>query len=202
MRVLVACEYSGIVRDAFTRHHHTAWSVDLLPTESPGNHYEGDIFDFWCQETIGPFESFDLAICHPPCTMLTNSANRWLFEDSSQGTWQQRREDREKAIAFFQQLQALPIPRIAIENPQPHPYVIERVGRFQDKIQPYMFEEPYTKGICLWLKNLPPLMSTVIESKREAKVHFASPGKDRSKIRSRFYPKIAEQMAIQYSMGS
>ena len=199
MKVLVACEYSGIVRDAFTAQGHEAWSVDLLPTESPGNHYEGDLFDFWCQDAIGTFESFDLCIAHPPCTYLTNAGNRWLFEDSSEGTWQERREQREEAIHFFQQIQKLPIPMLAIENPQPHPYVMEKVGRFHDKIQPYMFEEPETKGICLWLYNLPPLMSTVTESKREAKVHFASPGKDRSKIRSRFYPKIAHQMSVQWS---
>jgi hypothetical protein len=198
MKVLVACEYSGIVRDAFTAKGHEAWSVDLLPSESPGNHYEGDLFDFWCQDKIGKFESFDLMVAHPPCTYLTNAANRWLYEDSAESTAEERLIKRAAAIVFFQQIQKMPIDKIAIENPQPHPYVMEKVGRFHDKIQPYMFEEPETKGICLWLKNLPPLMSTVHESKREAKVHFASPGKDRSKIRSRFYPKIAEQMAIQW----
>ena len=198
MRVLVACEYSGIVRDAFTALGHEAWSVDLLPTESPGNHFEGDLFSQECIDTIGGFESFDICIAHPPCTYLTNAANRWLFEDSAKGTAEQRLKDREEAIEFFKRIQSLPIERIAIENPQPHPYVMEKVGRFDDKIQPWMFGEPETKGICLWLKGLAPLMSTVTESTREAKVHFASPGADRSKIRSRFFPSIAAEMAKQW----
>ena len=199
MKVLVACEYSGIVRDAFTAKGHEAWSVDLLPTESPGNHYEGDFFDFWCQETIGAFESFDLCIAHPPCSTFTNAANKWLYVDSAVSTVKQRLEDREKALVFFKQIQNLPIPKIAIENPQPHPYVIEQVGKFQDKVQPWMFGEPETKGICLWLKNLPPLMSTVTETKREDIKHRLPPGPERAKARSRFFPLVAKAMADQWT---
>ena len=134
----------------------------------------------------------------PPCTYLTNAGNRWLYEANAETTPIERLAFRDEAIKFFNQIQKLPIEHIAIENPAPHPYVIERVGRYHDKIQPYMFEEPETKGICLWLKNLPPLMSTVTETKREARVHWASPGKDRAKLRSRFYPKIAKAMAEQW----
>lgn len=198
MKVLVACEYSGIVRTAFEKAGHEAWSVDLLPTELPGNHYEGDLFDFWCQNKIGRFETFDLCIAHPPCTYLTNAANRWLYEPSKESTVPERLERRGKAIRFFMQIQKLPIKRIAIENPQPHPYVIQWVGRFHDKIQPYMFKIPETKGICFWLYRLPPLMSTVTESKREARIHYMSPGENRSKERARFYPEIADAMADQW----
>lgn len=198
MKVLVACEFSGIVRSAFEARGHEAWSVDLEPTEIPGNHYEGDIFDFWCQDVIGPFESFDLMIAHPPCTFLTNAANRWLYEDSSKGTAEERREDREKAMVFFEQIQAMPIEKKAIENPIIHGDVLERVGRYQDIIHPGDFGHPEKKTICLWLYNLPPLMSTMIEQYREPKVHEAQPGEDRWKERSRFFPGIAKAMAEQW----
>ncbi len=191
MRVLVACEYSGIVRDAFTAQGHYAMSADLLPTESPGPHHQGDVLDVL-------YDGWDLMVGHPPCTTFTNAANRWLYEDSSKGTAEERRQDREEAIEFFLKLWNAPIERIALENPQPHPYVIDRVGMYHDKLQPWMFGEPETKGICLWLKNLPPLMSTVIETDRQPKVHHMSPGEERSKERSRFFPLVAQEMAIQW----
>jgi len=106
-------------------------------------------------------------------------------------------KEREKAIAFFLELKAAPIKRIAIENPQPHPYVISKIGRYQDKIQPWMFGDEETKGICLWLKGLPHLISTVTTTKRVAKVHLMG-GKNRRKERSRFFPGVATAMALQW----
>ena len=192
MRVLVACEYSGTVRDAFIAKGHDAMSCDLLPTESPGPHYQGDVFDVLD-------DGWDLMVGHPPCTYLTNAANRWLYEDSGSCTALERLDYREEAIAFFIKLLNAPIEKIAIENPEPHPYVISKVGRYSDKVQPWMFGDPETKGVCLWLKNLPPLMSTQIESKREAIKHNLPPGPDRAKLRSKFFPKMAKAMAEQWS---
>ena len=191
MRVLVGCEYSGIVRDAFIAQGHEAMSCDLLPTDSPGPHHQGDVFDI-----IN--EGWDLAMFHPPCTYLTNAANKWLYVDSSLTTVAERLKLREEAIEFFLKLKNCGIPKIAIENPQPHPYVISKVGRFQDKIQPWMFGDPETKGICWWLKGLPPLMSTQIESKREALKHFLPPGPERAKLRSRFFVGVSIAMAQQW----
>jgi hypothetical protein len=191
MKVLIACEFSGTVRDAFLARGHDAISCDLLPTESPGPHYQGDVMDI-----IN--DGFDLMIAHPPCTYLTNAANKWLYVDSGACTALDRLDRREDAIEFFKALQAAPIEKIAIENPQPHPYVMEKVGRFADKVQPWMFGDPETKGVCLWLKNLPPLMSTSIESKREDIKHRLPPGPDRAKLRSMFFPKMAQAMAEQW----
>jgi len=191
-KILIACEYSGIVRDAFRAKGNDAWSCDLEATESnPKYHIQGDalkiINDGW-----------DMMIAHPPCTFLTNAANRWLYEDCSTGTAKDRHLDRDKAIEFFNKLLDAPIHKIAIENPFPHPYVIEKVGRICDYVQPYNFGEPETKGIYLWLKNLPPLMSTIIEQKREPKTHMMAPSPDRQKERSRFFKGIAEAMADQW----
>lgn len=191
MRVLVACEYSGTVRDAFTARGHDATSCDILKTESPGKHYTGDV-----TEILG--DGWDLMIAHPPCTYLTNAANRWLYEDSSVSTASERLNLREQAIEFFLTLKNADIPMIAIENPEPHPYVISRVGKYSDKVQPWMFGDPETKGVCLWLKNLPPLFSTLIESRRDDLKHRLPPGPDRAKLRSKFFPNMAAAMADQW----
>lgn len=196
MKVLIACEYSGIVRDAFTRHGHDAISCDILPTESYGAHYCGDVRDMFS-------ESWDLIVAHPPCTRLTNAGNRWYTD----GPYvEQFTKDREEAIAFFQLFQNLDCPRIAIENPQPSPYVTSRVGKYTQKIQPWQFGRSETKGICLWLKGLPPLMPTLncypkmmsLPYKERAKVHSMAPDKDRAKKRSLFFPEVAEAMATQW----
>jgi len=192
IKVLIACEYSGIVRDAFRAKGHDAWSCDLEATESnPKYHIQGDVL-----KIIN--DGWDMMIAHPPCTFLTNAANRWLYEDCSTGTAEDRHLDREKAIDFFNELLDAPIEKIAIENPFPHPYVIKHVGRICDYVQPYNFGEPQTKGIYLWLKNLPPLMSTMIEQKREPLVHSMAPGPNRQKERSRFFKGVAEAMASQW----
>lgn len=195
MRVLVACEFSGIVRDAFRARGHDAWSCDLLPTEREGPHFKEDVKQvLW----YGP--KFDLMIAHPPCDFLTNAANRWLYESCSNGTPDERKAEREKAIEFFLTMKNANIPKIAIENPTPHPYVIERVGMYQQRIQPWEFGEKATKAVCLWLKNLPPLMATIIETgaNRNPECHKEPPGPERKKNRSRTYQGIANAMAQQW----
>ena len=156
MRVLVACEFSGIVRDAFTAAGHDAMSCDILPTESPGPHYQGDVEEFFHSLIPG---TFDLMIAHPPCTYLANSGVRWLYENG------ERNEDRwwemEQSAKFFRRLLELPIPRIAVENPVMHGHAKAIVGRGPDQcIQPYQFGHGETKRTCFWLKNLPPLEPT------------------------------------------
>ena len=185
---------SGIVREEFKALGHDAWSCDLLPTEIPGNHYQEDIFD-----VVGL--GWDLAIFHPPCTYLTAAANRWLYEDCKTTTAAERLVLRDGAVEFFQRLLAADIPRIAIENPKPHPYLIERVGKCSQVVQPYYFGEPYKKTTYLWLKNLPPLMYTSICQERIGAVHFEGPGKDRAKNRSRTYRGFAKAMARQWSIN-
>jgi len=193
LRVLVGCERSGIVRDAFVARGHDAMSCDIEDTQAPGPHYKGSVLDILD-------DGWDLAIFHPPCTYLTNAANKWLYVDSSLTTVAERLELREEAIEFFLKLKNADIPKIAIENPQPHPYVISKVGRFQDKIQPWMFGDPETKGICWWMKGLAPLMSTQIESKREALKHLLPPGPERAMLRSKFFPGVSKALADQWGI--
>ena len=144
MNVLVACEFSGVVRDAFAKRGHYAVSCDLLPTDSPStNHYQGDVRDLLIHN------AWDLMIGHPPCTYLTNSGVRWLSEDPER--WQQLDE----GAAFFKLLLDADIPKIAIENPIPHKYAVERIGRKYDQIiQPWQYGHGETKATCLWLKGL------------------------------------------------
>lgn len=193
MRVLVACEFSGIVRDAFKAKGHDAWSCDLLPTERPGKHIQDDVLKHLN-------DGWDLMVGHPPCDFLTNSGNRWLYESCSRGTPEQRIVDRDEAIQFFCALKSAPIKKIALENPQPNPYVVQKIGRFQQKIQPWEFGDKATKGVCLWLKNLPPLMATIIEQGKDRKpeCHHEPPGPKRKMNRSRTYPGIAKAMADQW----
>ena len=180
MKVLVGCEFSGIVRDAFIAAGHEAMSCDLLPTESPGPHYEGDIFDIIDDE-------WDLAIFHPPCTHLAVSGARW-FKD--------KQEEQAEALEFVKALLAAPIPRIALENPIS--IISSRIRKPDQIVQPWMFGHGETKSTCLWLKGLPKLIPTNIVEGREARVHRASPGPDRWKERSRTLPGIAAAMAAQW----
>jgi hypothetical protein len=186
MKVLVACEFSGIVRDAFLARGHEAMSCDILPTESPGPHYQGDVRDI-----LG--EGWDLMIAHPPCTYLTNSGVRWLHERPER--WAALND----ACEFFRDLLAAPIPRIAVENPVPHRYAMDRIGqRYAQSIQPWQFGHGETKRTCLWLKGLPVLEPTEIVGGRDARVHRATPGPDRWKLRSLTFPGIAAAMADQW----
>lgn len=185
MRVLVACEFSGTVRDAFRALGHDAWSCDVLPTERPGPHYECDVREVL---TLG----WDLMIAHPPCTRLTNSGVRWLAE---RDLW----AEMEEAARFFRTLLDAPVPAIAIENPIPHRYALAVIGRKYDQIiHPWQFGHGETKATCLWLKNLPALTPTEIVAGRAAVVHRMPPGPNRWRERSRTYAGIAAAMAAQW----
>ncbi|AYQ98972.1 DNA methyltransferase [Arthrobacter phage Anjali] len=196
MKVLVACEYSGRVRDAFLSQGHDAISCDLLPTDAPGPHYQGDVFDI-----IN--DGFDLMVAHPPCTYLTNSGVRWLHERPER--WELMRE----GAKFFSELLNADIPRIAVENPVMHGYARELIGsRATQTIQPWMFGHAENKRTGLWLKNLPPLEPTrdarpIMEAMTYAeknRVHYASPGKDRWKQRSTTYAGVARAMGRQWGV--
>lgn len=180
MRVLVACEYSGVVRDAFRAKGHEAVSCDLLPTERAGPHYEGDVRGILNA-------NWDLMIAHPPCTHLAVSGARW-FKD--------KRAEQEQALEFVRLLLAAPIARIALENPVS--IISSRVRKPDQIIQPWMFGHGETKATCLWLKNLPELEPTNIVSGREARVHKMTPSPNRWKERSRTYEGVAAAMADQW----
>lgn len=184
MKVLVACEYSGRVRDAFLRRGHDAFSCDLLPTETSGPHYEGDVFDI-----IG--DGWDLMVCHPPCTHLAVSGARHFAAKQASGVQQE-------ALDFVRRLLDAPILRIALENPVS--IISSRIRKPDQIIQPWQFGHGETKATCLWLKNLPPLVPTNIVAGREARIHRMSPSPDRWKERSRTFEGIAEAMASQWGI--
>ena len=191
MKVLVACEYSGIVRDAFAAKGHNAWSCDILPTESPGNHYQGDVLEHLDK-------GWDLMIAHPPCTYLSNAGARYLYPKGKLN------EDRYKlglkAKEFFMALYNAPINKICVENP-----ISSRIfalPKYTQTIQPYEYGHPVQKKTCLWLKNLPELKPTNIIYKRQStKIPgnwFNKGGKDRQKNRSKFFDGFAQAMADQW----
>jgi hypothetical protein len=228
-RVLVACEFSGTVREAFLAKGHDAWSCDLLPDEKGSNrHIRGDV-----REILN--DGWDLLmVAHPPCTRLCNSGVRWLSDPPTKLTAEHYSEaeidayetmTRDQRLAFmwhkldegaslFSDLWNAPIPRKALENPVMHKHAKKRIvnyREFEQSIQPYHFGHRETKRTCLWLDNLPALQSTTPELEREykalpeaerrkwARVHNASPGADRWSERSRFFRGIAEAMATQWS---
>lgn len=180
-KVLVACEFSGIVRDAFTARGHDAWSCDLLPTEKPGNHYQGDIRDMLLAD------DWDILIAHPPCTHLAVSGARWFKE---------KRTEQEEALEFVRLLLNAPIPKIALENPIS--IISSKVRKPDQIIQPWQFGHGETKATCLWLKNLPLLKPTNIVEGRDNRVHKESPSPERWKNRSRTLTGIAEAIAHQW----
>lgn len=184
MRVLVACEYSGVVRDAFIRKGHDAMSCDLLPSESDlGPHYQGDVFDIIDND-------WDLMIAHPPCTHLAVSGARYFKEKIADGRQQE-------AIDFFMIFANNAIPRIAIENPV---CIMSSKYRKPDQIiQPWQFGHGETKATCLWLKGLPKLVPTNIVEGRLARIHKLPPSPDRWKERSRTFQGIADALATQYT---
>ena len=187
MRVLVACEFSGTVRDAFARSGHDAWSCDILPTEKEGNHYQGSVLDILN-------DGWDLMVAHPPCTYLCNSGVIWLHRDKER--WNKMRE----GALFFKTLLNAKIPLIAIENPIMHKYAVEIIGRRQDQIiQPWQFGQGESKATGLWLKGLPKLEPTKIVEGRVQRLHRLPPSKDRWKERSRTYQGIADAMAEQWT---
>lgn len=195
MKVLVACEYSGTVRDAFLRKGHDAMSCDLLPTDQPGPHYQGSVLDILA-------DGWDLMVAHPPCTYMTNSGVTWLHKDPNRWVL------LDEAARFFCQLLAAPIPRIAIENPIMHKHAKERIGGIKQTqvIQPWMFGHTEQKATCLWLKGLPALTPTnnvkaemlKLPTRERQRLHYLPPSADRWKLRSTTFKGIADAMAEQW----
>jgi hypothetical protein len=204
MNVLLACEFSGVVREAFRARGHNAWSCDLLPTEVPGSHHKGNVLDFIrCTPYLfDPLVTWDLLVAHPPCTYLTNSGARWLYKG---GRGSVRDPDRweamERAADFYNALWHAQIPRKCIENPVMHGHGARLTGHCAPDIQiiqPWQFGHGEIKATGLRLYNLPPLVPTKIVSGRTPRVHHASPGPDRWKERSRTLQGIADAMADQW----
>ena len=188
MKVLIACEFSGIVRDAFRAKGHEAWSCDLLPCEGdPRWHIQGDVLTALALRTTCWFAGWDLMIAHPPCTHLAVSGARWFAG---------KQKEQAEAIAFFMALINAPIPRICVENPVS--IMSTRYRKPDQIIQPWQFGHGETKATCLWLKNMPPLQPTNIVAGREARVHRMPPSPQRWKERSRTFPGIAAAMAEQW----
>lgn len=187
MRVLVGCEYSGVVSQAFRAKGHSVMSCDWLPSDVPGEHYVGDVFD-----VIN--KGFDLAVFHPPCTYLCN-AGLHLCRGNKERSWKQL-----QAIDFVHRLYNCSIPMVAIENPKG---ILSTIWQPASQIiYPSMFGSVYRKDICLWLKNLPPLISTCYNTKRKSisnHVNSRMSQEQKSKIKSRFFPEVAAAMANQWS---
>jgi hypothetical protein len=184
VKVLVACEFSGIVRDAFIESGHDAMSCDLIASERPGPHYQGDVRDLDLSE-------YGLMIAHPPCTHLAVSGARWFRE---------KQKEQGEALEFVRFLLAAPIKRIALENPVS--IISSRIRKPDQIIQPWQFGHGEVKGTCLWLKGLSLLRATDIVIGRDPRVWHASPGPDRWKERSRILPGIAKAMAQQWGAGA
>lgn len=185
LRVLVACEYSGRVRDAFRRYGHDAMSCDLLPTEVPGPHYQGPV-----QDVLN--DGWDLMVAHPPCTHLAISGGRWLAQKQADGR-------TDAALAFVRLLMTAPIDRWCIENPVS--LISSRIRKPDQIIQPWQFGHGETKATCLWLKNLPRLRPTNCVDGRDGRVWLMPPSPDRWKERSRTYEGVAQAMADQWGAG-
>ena len=192
MNVLIACEYSGVVRTAFRKRGHNAWSCDLLPNEdNSNNHYQGNVLD-----VIDAYP-WDLMIAHPPCTHLAVSGARW-FKD--------KEAEQKDALDFVQRLMDAPIERIAIENPVS--IISSRIRKPDQIVQPWMFGDEATKTTCLWLRGLPPLEPTKIVGKGERHItksgkslpkwYNLPPSPDRGKLRSRTFQGFADAMASQW----
>ena len=204
MKVLVACEYSGRVRDAFLAKGHDAISCDLLPTDSPGPHYQGDVFDLDLSE-------FDLMIAHPPCTRLANSGVRWLKKPPTGRTLEEMWIEFFQAVEFYKKLREAPIKRKALENSVMHVYARAALGLIERHIvQPWWFGDKAFKATGFELIGLPELEPTnkldtpepgTEEHKEWSWIHRCPPSKDRWKIRSTTFPGIADAMAEQWGLS-
>ena len=205
MKVLIACETSGTVRNAFLDRGHDAWSCDVLPSDDLTNrHIQDDALE------VLKMESWDmLMVAHPPCTRLCNSGVRWLHKAPPGKTLAEMWEQLDQGAELFSKLWNADVPRVAIENPVMHKYAKARIKNFEpftQSVQPYEFaesidaEDNISKRTCLWLRNLPPLIKTGTLTRETARhdIHNASPGKDRWKVRSKFHKGIAEAMADQW----
>jgi hypothetical protein len=191
MKVLVACEFSGVVREAFANNGHDAWSCDLLPSEKPGNHIQGPLEpvlkeanDYW--ERHKKFQ-WNLIIAHPPCTHLASSGARWF---------KFKKKEQQQAIEFFHLIWNAVIEKTCIENPIG--VLSTKAWKPDQIIQPWQFGHGETKATCLWLRGLPKLRETSVVSGREARVHKMPPSENRWKERSRTYQGIADAMADQW----
>lgn len=205
MKVLIGCETSGTVREAFLEQGHDAWSCDVLPSDIPTNrHIQDDV------RNVLQMEKWDLLmVAHPPCTRLCNSGVRWLHKAPPGKTIEQMWQELDEGASLFSDLWNADVPRIAVENPVMHKYAKERIVNFQEfsqSIQPWQFgtdvdgPDNVSKRTCLWLKNLPKLVATgnLDGSNARNDIHMASPGPNRWKVRSKFFPGIAKAMATQW----
>lgn len=181
MRILVACEFSGVLRDAFQARGHDVWSCDLVPTESKGPHIVND-----CRNVL--LENWDLMVAFPPCTYLCRSGARY---------WKTRQFEQKQALNLVRALMEAPIPRIAIENPIG--LISTRIRKPDQIIQPWQFGHKVSKATCLWLKGLPLLFPNGIQADRLTVIHNMPPGPERSRNRSRTFTGIAQAMAEQWS---
>jgi hypothetical protein len=213
MKILVACEYSGIVRRAFAARGHDAWSCDLLPAEDGSNrHYVGDVRDIL-------YDGWDLLIvAHPPCTRLCNSGVRWLSVPPPGRTQQQLWDELDQGAALFSTLWNAPVPRVAVENPVMHRHAKAKIKNYQapaQSVQPWEYGDWETKRTCLWLRGLTALIPTYStldaaraglglanDAQPTARVHRMTPGPARAKERSRFFAGIAEAMADQWGSAA
>jgi len=198
LKVLVACEESQAVTIEFRKLGHEAYSCDLLPCS--GGHPEWHMQDDAIETLYS--KKWDLVIAHPPCTRLTNSGVRWL---EKRNLW----DELNQATEFFNEFVKYGKAgnRICIENPIPHKYAVEKIGKYSQLIQPYQFGHPERKATCLWLYNMPPIIPTknvyhemaILPKSEQQRVHYCSPGPERAKIRSKTYKGIAQAMATQWS---
>jgi hypothetical protein len=191
VRVLVACEYSGVVRDAFIRGGHEAMSCDIIPTDAPGPHYQGSVLDVLNQ-------GWDLLIAHPPCTYISNAGAKHLYPKKTLN--KDRYLKGMEAVEFFMKLYNANIPKIAVENPIPSK--VFGLPQYSQTIQPYEYGHPFQKRTCLWLKNLPNLKPTnIVEKAQSTKIAgnwFNAGGKERQKNRAKTFQGIADAMADQW----
>lgn len=205
MKILVACEYSGVVRDAFIKRGHTAISCDLLPTDAPGPHYQGSVLDLIDSNNSN---NWDMMIAHPPCTYLTVTGNKWMKPEFAH-RFPDRHKQRQEALDFFKMLFEANINRICIENPVG--VVSTMYKKPTQYIHPYQFGEPHSKKTGLWLKNLPPLVPTKLvepqfhiykDGRKDPVWHMESmklPPLERMKFRSKTFHGVADAMADQWS---
>lgn len=208
MRILIGCEYSGRVRDAFARRGHTAVSCDLRASESPaGWHIKGDLLDV----IRSGAESWDMMIAHPYCTYNNLAGIRWMYhpedtplpaeERRRHPKWPTRMDDFLKGVEFFNTLKNCDIPKIVLENSQPHGLAMQHIGRYDQLVQPWMFGAPFTKGAALWLKGVKKLVPTHKKEDFEeifAECHLMPPGPEREKERSRTHEAVADAFADQW----
>ena len=205
MKILIGCETSGTVRNAFLDKGHDVWSCDILPADDQTNrHIQDDV------RNVLRMEAWDLLmVAHPPCTRLCNSGVRWLHKAPPGKTVEEMWQELDEGAALFSDLWNADVPRIAIENPVMHKHAKARIQNFEpfaQSVQPYEFaesveaEDNVTKRTCLWLKNLPKLVKTGSLTRETARsdIHHASPGPDRWKVRSKFHKGLAEAMANQW----